>query len=146
VENEPKTRLDEWDYFSNVVRDHIAGYTINQYNDKGRDIATEYTYEICMENIKRYINRFKTNQRKDQGLLDILKIAHYACIGFFKKSNEDEIKEETNNIVMTKDGMMILKSFIDYINPTLSKNTKNKYPVLEYIDFYNEIKEMLDKY
>jgi pyruvate-formate lyase-activating enzyme len=69
---------EDWRKFSARVEHHIETYTVNQYGDKGEDLATEYTPEYCMQQIKKYAARFGKNEREGQDQLDLLKIAHYA--------------------------------------------------------------------
>lgn len=68
----------DWIVFQVAVWEHIEQYTVPQYGDKGGDLATEYTVEQCMQQIKKYASRFGKNQRDGQQNLDFLKIAHYA--------------------------------------------------------------------
>ncbi|WP_426994472.1 hypothetical protein [Methylomonas sp. CM2] len=71
-------RGDEWLAFAQVVHGHIESYTVPQYGDKGKDLATAYTPEHCIAQIKKYAARAGSNQRDGQEALDLLKIAHYA--------------------------------------------------------------------
>lgn len=81
----PYIRCLEWRIFSRIVEDHIRTYTIKQYGDAPDDQLEEWTPEQCIEAIKRYCNRFSTNARgEDETLRDLLKIAHYACVCYFK--------------------------------------------------------------
>lgn len=71
-------RGDDWEAFSACVLAHVDGYTVAQYGDKGEDLATAYTPEQCVAQIRKYATRFGNNQREGQDALDLLKIAHYA--------------------------------------------------------------------
>ena len=79
------TRESEWKEFSDLVLKHIREYTVPQYGDKGQDFLTVKSSEYCMDNIDKYIRRHGKNQRPDQDTLDLIKIAHYACVVFFKQ-------------------------------------------------------------
>ena len=87
----PKTRLDEWKLFSQLVENHISKYCNDQYQDKGKDPITNWSYSQCMDQIRKYYKRKDSNQRKGENKRDLLKIAHYACVSYFKLL---EIKEE----------------------------------------------------
>lgn len=71
----------EWKEFSEKVMDHIESYTVSQYGDKGCDLVSRRDARWCVDQIEKYVLRFGTNARgmKDQ-LLDLCKIAHYACM------------------------------------------------------------------
>jgi len=68
----------DWCKFSKEVLLHIEEYTVPQYGDKGEDIASEYSAEHCVAQIKKYAARFGKNSRPGQDALDLKKIAHYA--------------------------------------------------------------------
>lgn len=88
-------RLEEWDRFSSLVRSHIEGYTITQYGDHPHDPASEYRPEDCIHNIQRYASRHFTGQRGTrEKMRDLLKLAHYACLCFFK----EEVNEKRDNV------------------------------------------------
>jgi hypothetical protein len=78
----PNNRIDEWKQFSELVEDHLRSYTIPQYGDKGEDSITSYSVETCMDNIKKYVKRYATNQRPGQESLDLFKLVHYACCAY----------------------------------------------------------------
>ena len=71
-------RADDWNAFAKDVEAHINGYTVPQYGDKGEDIASEYSADYCVTQIKKYAARFGKNSRPGQDELDLKKIAHYA--------------------------------------------------------------------
>jgi hypothetical protein len=85
-------RQEFWYEFSDTVSDHIETYTFDQYGDYPDDQLTGWTAEQCIENIKRYCNRFSSNARGDaERERDLLKIAHYAQTAWTKlKGLEDE--------------------------------------------------------
>ena len=72
----------DWVEFAAEVFAHIEEYTTGQYGDKGNDLASEYTVYDCMHQIKKYTARHGRNLREGQDKLDLLKIAHYACIAW----------------------------------------------------------------
>lgn len=77
-------RGDEWVEFAGEVLDHIEDYTLPQYGDLPNDNCAEWTAEDCIRQIQKYANRFGKNQRPGNDKLDLLKIAHYACIAHAK--------------------------------------------------------------
>jgi len=80
-------RGKEWEAFSKEVLKHIEDYTVPQYGDKGEDQVTEWNPEECILTIKKYAARFGSNMREGQNEMDLKKIAHYACLAFFKLKN-----------------------------------------------------------
>jgi len=85
------TREKEWMHFAAKVHKHVREYTVPQYGDKGVDQATEFTVEDCMLQIRRYTNRGTTGQRgPEEALRDAKKIAHYACMIFWKLMAEED--------------------------------------------------------
>lgn len=74
----------EWEEFSNMVSDHIENYTTKQYGDAPNDNVQDMTAEDCIKQVMKYSKRFGNNQRSGQDLLDMLKIAHYACLAHSK--------------------------------------------------------------
>jgi hypothetical protein len=70
-------RGEDWEKFSAEVLVHIETYTVPQYGDKGGDIASEYSAEHCINQVKKYAARFGKNSRPGQEKLDLLKMAHY---------------------------------------------------------------------
>lgn len=79
----------EWLRFSDLVINHIEEYTVPQYGDHPHDQATGWSVDSILENIERYKNRWKDNARgKQDNLLALLKIAHYACLAYFKYEAE----------------------------------------------------------
>ena len=80
----------EWDQFQEIVFDHVEKYTVPQYGDKGEDNVTDWTAEQCVKQIGKYEKRFGKNQREGQDKLDILKIAHYACLAYMKLEAQED--------------------------------------------------------
>lgn len=92
------SRLDEWEVFSSITHSHIKNYTIPQYGDKPGDNLSTWDPEDCIRQIGKYINRFKNNARGPyERKLDMLKVAHYACVAFWKlQEQEDQDADESN--------------------------------------------------
>ena len=91
-------RLGEFDLFKTIVRGHIEKYTIPQYGDAPNDQVENFTPAQCMDSIKRYANRIDSNARgRLETLRDMLKIAQYACVTFYKLNPTfEEIKKLSN--------------------------------------------------
>jgi len=83
-------RAEDWKKFANKVETHIEEYTVPQYGDKGDDIASEYTPEHCINQVKKYSARFGKNSRPGQSKLDLMKIAHYAQMAYEALENEND--------------------------------------------------------
>jgi N-glycosylase/DNA lyase len=82
-------RRSEWNAFAYKVGTHIDEYTVRQYGDFPEDQLSSYTFEDCITQIKKYVNRSSFNARgPEETLRDMLKIAHYACVAYNKKSEE----------------------------------------------------------
>lgn len=78
-------RCLEWQYFSKIVHRHIADYTIPQYGDSPHDEVEQWTPEMCVLAIQKYTRRFESSKRgPDETVRDMLKIAHFACLAYFK--------------------------------------------------------------
>ena len=87
---QPKSeRAKDWHKFSEQVKAHIDGYTVPQYGDKGEDIASEYSAESCINQVKKYAARFGKNSRPGQERLDLLKMAHYIQMAFEALENSE---------------------------------------------------------
>lgn len=94
----PYARSTEWIEFSKKVFEHIETYTVPQYGDKGQDQCSEFTQDDFITQMKKYLNRYGKNSRAGQEQLDLLKIAHYACMLHAKISeNDDELKRIINH-------------------------------------------------
>jgi hypothetical protein len=77
-------RSKEWIEFAVIVDDHINNYTVKQYGDRGSDLATNYTPEDFVKQIKKYCERHGKNARPGQDKIDMIKIAHYAQMAWSK--------------------------------------------------------------
>lgn len=86
-------KVTDWLNFSTVVVSHIKNYVIPQYGDRGEDPANGYTVSDCMTQIRRYTLRQGRNARPGQDELDLIKIAHYAQLAWYKLQ---EAKNEHN--------------------------------------------------
>jgi hypothetical protein len=82
-------RGQEWLGFAFAVLKHIEEYTVPQYGDKGKDIATDYTPEYCVSQIEKYVRRFGKNIRPGHEKLDLIKVAHYAQMALTKLNEKD---------------------------------------------------------
>lgn len=80
----PETREQEWEEFSESVRNHCIKYTVPQYGEKGEDQVTFWSIEDLITQIKKYCHRYGNNSRPGQEHLDFMKIAHYACMAYWK--------------------------------------------------------------
>jgi len=89
--------------FRQKVADHIEQYTVPQYGDKGKDYATGYTPSYCASQILKYRHRFGTNAREGQQEIDLMKIAHFACLAFFKMGNKIATVTLQGEMVPNKD-------------------------------------------
>jgi hypothetical protein len=93
-------RINDWKVFSAKVTTHIKEYTIPQYqNPDGDDQVEHFSAHDCIQNIKRYINRFGSNSRgAAETLRDIIKVCHYVQLAYdkFREENDlpDTYKEE----------------------------------------------------
>jgi hypothetical protein len=75
----------EWRRFSAIVEYHINNYTVPQYGDMPTDQASAWAPEQIRDSMQRYLNRFSSNQRGEEEVLrDMLKMAHYSCMAYFK--------------------------------------------------------------
>jgi len=84
-------RKEQWDNFSPMVGDHIDSYTVQQYGDMPNDQASGFTPEEVASHIKRYCNRVGKNARGiEEQKRDCLKMAHYACILYYKITGEEK--------------------------------------------------------
>ncbi len=78
-------RVLEWNLFSAIVREHILNYTIPQYGDSPDDEVEKWSPEMCAAALSKYIRRFGSQQRgREEGIRDMLKIAHFACLAYIK--------------------------------------------------------------
>lgn len=66
-----------WNVFARDVLQHIELYTVPQYGDAGEDIASEYTRQHCLDQVKKYLARAGRGARPGEERRDLLKMAHY---------------------------------------------------------------------
>jgi len=85
-------RGDDWQAFANEVTEHIENYTVPQYGDKGEDMASDYTAQDCINQVKKYMARHGRNSRPGQDRLDLLKSAHYLQLAASLLEGEDNDK------------------------------------------------------
>lgn len=91
-------RAAEWQNFSSKVFTHIETYTVPQYGDKGSDQCSEFTESDFITQMKKYLNRYGKNSRDGQQSMDLLKIAHYACMLHTKLAEKEaELKRILNH-------------------------------------------------
>lgn len=76
-------RAKHWFDFSNEVFEHIEQYTVKQYGDAPNDQVENWTIEHCLEEAKKYINRYGKISEERQ-LRDFLKMAHYVQLACLK--------------------------------------------------------------
>jgi hypothetical protein len=88
-------RGQEWKLFSEMVLEHIEKYSVPQYGDMPGDQASNWTPKDCVTAIAKYCSRFGCNSRDGQEKLDLMKMAHYACVAHSKM---DDAVEETVTI------------------------------------------------
>lgn len=92
-----KNRLEEWDVFSWTVYKHITNYTIQQYGDIPDDQLSSWTPEDCVRQIGKYVARFNSNARgHEERLIDMLKVAHYACVTYIKLQTRLEERDDSD--------------------------------------------------
>lgn len=92
----PKTnRGAEWLEFYIKVVSHIDDYTVPQYGDKPNDpLHKDWSIKDCAKGIKKYCDRAGKNSRgPEEDKRDMLKIAHYACVTYFKMIEGDASRE-----------------------------------------------------
>jgi hypothetical protein len=88
----PVDRVKEWTDFNNKVILHIKNYAIPQYkNEDGDDQIRGFSSADCVQNMKRYLNRYPINARGEmETLRDFIKLAHYAQLAYdiFRKERD----------------------------------------------------------
>ena len=78
-------RVLEWLTFSSLVKAHIANYTVPQYGDMPDDEVETWSPEMTIAAIQKYTRRAGSSQRGQmEEIRDMLKIAHFACLTYFK--------------------------------------------------------------
>lgn len=87
----PMNRVKEWREFSGDVIHHIIDYAIPQYGDMPLDDLSKWSSKDVVVQLTKYISRSGSNARgNEEAIRDMLKIAHYAGVAYFK------LKEELN--------------------------------------------------
>lgn len=124
----PKTREEEWIEFSNKVLEHIRLYTVPQYGDKGEDQIEKYTAAECITILAKYPARFGNNMREGQGLLDMLKTAHFACTTYWKLIEEGEQSIKSKIKVKSFEELISIMREYDFstIDVEILLSSKNK--------------------
>ena len=89
-------RGDEFMRFVPLVMNHIEEYAVKQYGDAPNDNVEKWSAEKCLDSIERYVKRRGDNNARGMkdNLLSCLKMAHYACLAYFKLLKEEEAIEE----------------------------------------------------
>lgn len=80
--------------FAECVIQHIDNYTVPQYGDAPNDQVEQWSAAFCVENAKKYLNRFGRNRRPDQEFLDLLKAAHYIQLAYTKLQNSSPVHSD----------------------------------------------------
>jgi hypothetical protein len=91
--NEFSQRALDFCRFTEAVVSHIEEYTVPQYGDKGKDLATDYTSEYCIEQIKKYCARYGKNSRPNQELRDLYKMAHFVQLLHLKTTDKLNVEK-----------------------------------------------------
>jgi len=80
-----------WQKFNEVVINHIENYAVPQYGpDIKENVDVEDTND-CLKYIAKYKNRHGSERRgRIEELRDLIKIAHFAQIGFDMMSPTEE--------------------------------------------------------
>ena len=78
----------EWLDFSVDVILHVEEYTVPQYGDDPDDEVAEWSAVDCVRAIRKYTGRFGTNARPGEEKLDLMKMAHFACLAAHKLEKE----------------------------------------------------------
>lgn len=83
-------RLNEWNDFHLQMRRHLLQYAEKQYgNPGGNEQLDNYNSEDCAKAIEKYLIRRNVALRGEIELArDCLKMAHYACVRYYKLCNE----------------------------------------------------------
>lgn len=80
----------EWIKFAALVLRHVENYTVPQYGDAPDDLVSELDAHDCIPHLQKYATRAGKGQRgREQEKLDMLKIAHWACMRLTKMEEED---------------------------------------------------------
>lgn len=105
-------RGEEWTEFSVKVLRHVEDYCVNQYGDYPEDEVTRWSFEQFIKVIQKYTARAGHNQREGQDELDMLKIAHYACLAHSRL--KDRIHTEKKFILNKDAGQVTIGELVDY--------------------------------
>lgn len=119
----PNNRKDEWEEFSKNVVSHVLEYTVKQYGEKGEDQVTNWSIEDLIVQIQKYCHRYGNNVREGQEHLDFQKIAHYACMAYWKYIESGKNKGKST-FTITGDYGTILSKLKELDKDTLYKITK----------------------
>lgn len=84
-------RGKDWVDFAHEVMRHVEHYTVPQYGDKGKDLASKYTVNDCMRQIEKYAARAGRSARPGEQQLDLLKIAHYAQMAWSINNDREPV-------------------------------------------------------
>lgn len=95
----PKTRAEEVTQFADLLYKHVTSYANEQYGEKGNDRITTNTIRECLDQCKKYIERYGRQQREGQQHADFLKMAHYVCCAFWKFQEAEQTKENDVNSI-----------------------------------------------
>ena len=87
-----KERLEEWENFQEVMKDHLENYAQIQYgNPEGDEQIDRFSAEDCWQNIQRYYNRRNSSVRgESETRRDAIKVSHYAQVIYNKLLEELE--------------------------------------------------------
>ena len=90
-------RTKEWRAFAALVEKHVDEYTVPQYGDAPDDQIEAWECAAVVLSIGKRASRHGKNSREKQDALDLLKIAHEACVAYFKLIGErpyEEVSDE----------------------------------------------------
>lgn len=88
-------RANQWKWFSKRVLEHVENYTVPQYGDYPDDLCTGMSIENLRMQLKKYTARLGNNARgREEGIRDLVKIAHYACMLYSKEMDSDRVSTE----------------------------------------------------
>ena len=78
-----KSKVEQWDQFSAIVRDHIQNYAEVQYGTFPDKTIAKYTPVKIQAKLEPYVDRIGKGARGEgEALRDPLKIAHFSCYLF----------------------------------------------------------------
>lgn len=74
------TKVEQWDSFARLVRQHIQEYVDGQYGDFPDKTIRKFTTEKIQGKLEAYVDRIgKSSRGEADALRDCLKIAHFGC-------------------------------------------------------------------